>query len=299
MSDFARLSNYIKALQKDITAQVADLSGTTCREHHMQGSKRENIACLGQDKIFERYAVNITIAEGKSLPDMALPGHLNYIGEPFKVLGLSMIFHPVNPYAPTMHANIRFFQLIDKPVFWFGGGLDLTPAYVNHADVEHWHQVCHSICEQSGVDYDVLKRRCDEYFYLPHRKEHRGVGGLFFEHYTESLSKGSQLITCLGDHIMAAYLPIIKRRADTPYTDHHKAFQMIRRGRYVEFNLLYDRGTHFGFQFKADPDTILVSMPPSVSWDYHPDLDEEQSQSVEYFLEPKEYLQLVTDPADE
>ena len=290
MSDFDFLSEFLFTQQSEIAAGVKDLSGQKANVKDKMVSGKKHRAVFGQDDVFERYAINVSVLNGSSLPKVALPDKAQYAGQPFKVCGISMIFHAHNPYVPTMHANVRLFCLTDQPVFWFGGGLDLTPCYVDHEDVVSWHQKCAEICEQSGVDYAPMKARCDSYFYLPHRKEYRGVGGLFFENMSDDFDQGLTLSTKLVKGIMDAYFPIVKRQMHRAYSNEHKQFQSIRRGRYVEFNLLYDRGTHFGFALGADPDAVLVSMPPGVSWAFDFKPNAEQLASMMYFKQAKDYL---------
>ena len=293
VSNFDSMGEFLFEQQAAIADDVARLTGKKAPSKDKMQASKQHRAIFGQDDVFERYAINVSVLEGSSLPQVALPDKAQYAGEPFKVCGISMIFHAHNPYVPTMHANVRLFCLIKQPVFWFGGGLDLTPCYVDHADVVAWHQKCADICQQSDVDYAQLKARCDSYFYLPHRKEYRGVGGLFYENLSDDFAKGMALSTNLVRNITGAYLPIVKQQMQRSYTDEHKSFQSIRRGRYVEFNLLYDRGTHFGFALGADPDAVLVSMPPGVSWAFDFQPNAEQLASMAYFKEAKDYLQVT------
>jgi coproporphyrinogen III oxidase len=213
-------------------------------------------------------------------------------------MGVSLIVHPRNPHAPTSHANLRFFSTStdagEEATWWFGGGFDLTPYYGYEEDVLHWHQQARAACAPFGDDlYPRLKQWCDEYFFIQHRGEARGVGGLFFDDFAdEDFDHSFSFVRSVGDHYLEAYLPILQRRQDTPYGEREREFQLYRRGRYVEFNLVYDRGTLFGLQSGGRVESILVSMPPRVSWryDWQAEPGSAEDQLVTQFLQPRDWL---------
>jgi coproporphyrinogen III oxidase len=215
-----------------------------------------------------------------------------------EAMGVSLIIHPRNPYVPTAHANIRFLiargEGDDPPVWWFGGGFDLTPYYGFVEDAEHWHRTARSACEPFGEDvYRQLKQGCDSYFYLPHRGEARGIGGLFFDDWTEGgFESAFELARSVGDHFLPAYMPIVERRRERPWGERERNFQLLRRGRYVEFNLLYDRGTRFGLESGGRTASILMSLPPLAAWsyDWEPEPGSPEARLVEDFLRPRDWL---------
>ncbi|MEA3135047.1 MAG: coproporphyrinogen oxidase, partial [Gammaproteobacteria bacterium] len=216
---------------------------------------------------------------------------------PFEAMGLSLVFHPRNPYAPTTHCNVRF--LIATPPnepahWWFGGGFDLTPYYAFDDDVLHWHRTAHAACQPFGAGlYEKYKAWCDRYFFLPHRNETRGVGGLFFDDFNDGgFDHSFSFMRSVGDHFLPAYMPILERRMSEPWGERERDFQLYRRGRYVEFNLVYDRGTLFGLQSRGRTESILMSMPPLVRWDYDwsPEPGTPEARLYEEFLRPRAYL---------
>jgi coproporphyrinogen III oxidase len=211
-------------------------------------------------------------------------------------MGVSLVVHPRNPHVPTTHMNVRFFYAEPKdgaPIWWFGGGFDLTPYYGQRADAIHWHRTARAACEPFGEAlYPKLKQICDEYFYLPHRGEPRGIGGIFFDDYADGgFEQAFAFMQSVGDHFLPAYQPIVARRKDTPHTEAERQFQLYRRGRYVEFNLVYDRGTLFGLQSKGRTESILMSLPPLVRWDYdwHPTPGSPEAELYEIFLKPQDW----------
>jgi coproporphyrinogen III oxidase len=229
---------------------------------------------LSAGSVFEGGGVNFSHVFGEHLPPAATQKHPELAGCTFQAMGVSLVLHPWNPYVPTVHLNVRFFiaQKADaEPIWWFGGGFDLTPYYVFEEDCVHWHQVAAAACEPFGSElYAQFKEAADQYFYLKHRDEYRGIGGLFFDDlHSGSFEQCFALMCSVGDHFMKGYGPIVVRRKTMPYGDRERNFQLYRRGRYVEFNLLYDRGTVFGLQFGGRIESILISLPPEVRWRYN------------------------------
>ena len=228
---------------------------------------------LSGGSVVEKAAVNFSHSIGASLPKAATDRRPEFIGCGFQAVSLSLIVHPRNPYAPTTHANFRFFQVDrggENVDWWFGGGYDLTPYYGFEEDAVHWHQTCRDACVPSGKDiYRRFKKRCDEYFYIPHRNEPRGIGGAFFDDWNvDGFEPSFALVTRLSNSFLDAYQPIINRRKNTPYGERERDWQLYRRGRYVEFNLVYDRGTQYGLQSGRRTETVMASMPPLVTWHY-------------------------------
>ncbi len=252
---------------------------------------------LDDGAVFERGGVNFSHVLGHELPATATARRPELAGRSFEAMGVSLVMHPRNPYAPTCHMNIRFFLTTgqdQKPVWWFGGGFDLTPCYPFREDVVEWHHKARQTCQYFDPDYyPRFKTWCDEYFYLPHRGETRGVGGLFFDDLdTPDFAHCFNFTRAVGDDFLGAYLPIIKRRKNTTYGARQRDFQLYRRGRYVEFNLLYDRGTLFGLQSGGRTESILMSMPPLVAWryDWQPDADSAEAALYETYLQPHDWL---------
>jgi coproporphyrinogen III oxidase len=223
---------------------------------------------LEEGKLFERAGVNVSRVQGASLPPSATASRPQLAGRPYDAMGLSLVLHPRNPYCPTVHLNVRFFSAGDT--WWFGGGMDLTPYYGFADDARHFHSACRDALAPFGVDYYArYKRWCDEYFHLRHRGEPRGIGGIFFDDLAErDFDHCFALMRSVGEHFLPAYMPILQRRKESPYGERERAFQAYRRGRYVEFNLVYDRGTLFGLQSGGRTESILMSLPPRVAWRY-------------------------------
>ncbi|MDS1142052.1 oxygen-dependent coproporphyrinogen oxidase [Pusillimonas sp. SM2304] len=249
--------------------------------------------------LFERAGVLFSHVQGKTLPPSASAHRKELAGRPWEAMGVSMVLHPRNPYIPTVHMNVRLFvahaaqEGADDDVFWFGGGLDLTPCYAFEDDARHFHQVCHDALAPFGADkYPAYKKWCDEYFYLKHRNETRGVGGLFFDDLNEQGFDHSFALTrSVGDCFLDAYLPIVDKRRGMEYTDRQRDFQAYRRGRYVEFNLVFDRGTLFGLQSGGRTESILLSMPPMAAWRYCWSPREDSPEAaLSAFLKPREWL---------
>jgi coproporphyrinogen III oxidase len=264
---------YLCALQDNICSFIESIEPvqkfSRPHVHTDRGLARPRILSNGIH--IEKSAVNFTHSIGSSLPKAATDRKPEMAGRPFQAVSLSLIVHPRNPYAPTTHANLRFFIAEgDIPIWWFGGGFDLTPYYGFVEDAIHWHSTAQQACAPFGEDvYPTLKKACDEYFYLPHRKEPRGIGGLFFEDWRRGgFEQSFQFVKSVGDHFRTAYEPILRRRMHTPFTDRERSHQLYRRGRYVEFNLLYDRGTKYGLQSGRRIESVLASMPPLVAFNY-------------------------------
>ena len=247
--------------------------------------------------VFESAGINFSHVQGSSLPASATAHRPELAGRSFQAMGVSLVIHPLNPYVPTSHANVRFF-IAEKagadPVWWFGGGFDLTPYYAFEQDVRHWHSVAKQACDPFGAGvYQRYKQWCDEYFFLKHRNEPRGVGGLFFDDLNEwGFDNSFAFMQSVGDHYLNAYQPIVSRRKDTPYGDRERDFQLYRRGRYVEFNLVYDRGTLFGLQTGGRTESILMSMPPLVKWRYNwqPEAGTPEAELYEKYLVPTDWV---------
>ncbi len=253
---------------------------------------------LERGQVFEKAGVNFSHVGGANLPPSASASRPELAGRSFQAMGVSLVIHPLNPFVPTTHANVRFFiaeKPGEDPIWWFGGGFDLTPYYGFDEDVQHWHRIAQQALSPFGEQYyPKFKAWCDDYFYLPHRDEHRGVGGLFFDDFNElGFDTSFELVKAVGQSFLEAYMPIVRRRKALEYTDRHRQFQLYRRGRYVEFNLVYDRGTLFGLQSNGRTEAILMSLPPLVAWHYnwHPEENSEEALLYERFLKPKDWLQ--------
>ncbi len=253
---------------------------------------------ISDGAVFEKGGVNFSHVFGQSMPASATAARPELAGRAFQAMGVSLVIHPVNPYVPTSHANFRLF-VADKdnedPVWWFGGGYDLTPYYGFTEDCVHWHTQAKQACSGHGDEYyPLFKKQCDDYFYLKHREEPRGVGGLFFDDFNElGFEKSFALVKSMANSYLKAYLPIVEKRKDTQYNDSHKQFQEYRRGRYAEFNLVYDRGTVFGLQSGVGRiESILMSLPPVVRWvyDWHPTAGSEEEKLYTEFLKPKDWI---------
>ena len=249
--------------------------------------------------VIEQGGVNFSHVFGASMPASATAHRPELAGRSFHACGVSLVIHPKNPHIPTSHANVRFFiaeKEGEAPIWWFGGGFDLTPFYPVLEDVKHWHQVAKDLCAPFGdTVYNDYKKWCDEYFYLKHRDETRGVGGLFFDDLNAwGFEKSFDFMQAVGNGFLDAYLPIIKKRKDTPTNDAQRQFQLYRRGRYVEFNLVWDRGTLFGLQTGGRTESILMSMPPLASWEYNfiPEADSLEANLYESYLKPRDWLSL-------
>lgn len=252
---------------------------------------------LAGGAVIEKGGVNFSHVHGTQMPASATAHRPELAGRNFEAMGVSLVIHPNNPYVPTSHANVRFF-IAEKdgaePVWWFGGGYDLTPYYGNEADVIHWHQTAKNACEPFGSDvYSRYKKWCDEYFHIKHRNEARGVGGLFFDDLNaQGFEQSFAFLRAVGDSYVPAYQPIVAARKNMPFGERERQFQLYRRGRYVEFNLVYDRGTLFGLQTGGRTESILMSLPPLVRWEYdfHPEAGSAEAALYEQFLPPRAWL---------
>lgn len=252
---------------------------------------------LTDGKTLEQGGVNFSHVIGSSMPPSATAHRPELAGRSFQAVGVSLVIHPRNPYVPTSHANVRFFMAEkenEAPIWWFGGGFDLTPYYPFEEDAIAWHRTAQAACQPFGEDvYPRFKKWCDEYFFLKHRNETRGVGGLFFDDLNEwGFERCFAFLRSVGDHYIAAYLPIVQRRKNTSYGERERDFQLYRRGRYVEFNLVYDRGTLFGLQSGGRTESILMSLPPIARWRYNwkPEADSPEEDLYENFLRPRDWL---------
>ncbi len=259
------------------------------------GGGRTRILRNGAD--FEQAGINYSHVAGKALPPSATLHRPELAGRRFEAMGVSVVIHPHNPYVPTSHANVRYFvaeKPNEAPVWWFGGGFDLTPYYGYEEDAVHWHQIARQICAEYGDDvYPKYKKWCDEYFYLKHRQETRGIGGLFFDDLNAwGFENCFRFMQSVGDNYLEAYLPIVRRRKKTPFGNREREFQLYRRGRYVEFNLIYDRGTLFGLQSGGRTESILMSLPPLVRWEYNWSATPNSPEEKLYrdFLKPRDWL---------
>lgn len=271
--------DYLQGLQLRITDAIAAIDGSPFLADAWEKAPGEPLQGSGLTKIleggrvFERAGCGFSHVRGPKLPPSATQHRPELAGAPFEAMGVSLVFHPRNPYVPTVHMNVRMLAAKGKDgqeVCWFGGGMDLTPYYGFEEDAVHFHTVCRDALQPFGDDkYPRFKTWCDEYFFLKHRNEQRGVGGVFFDDFSELGFDDSFAMTrAVGDAFLLAYLPIVERRQQLPYGERERAFQLYRRGRYVEFNLVWDRGTHFGLQSGGRTESILLSMPPLVSWAY-------------------------------
>ena len=291
--------DYFLALQNKITEKLQEQETVSFIEDKWKreegGGGQSRI--LENGDIFEKAGINFSDVQGKHLPASATNKRPNLENASFRAMGISLVFHPRNPFVPTCHMNLRFFSVMkdeEEITWWFGGGYDLTPYYGFEEDAIHWHRTAHEACEPFGQSiYPDFKKACDRYFYLPHRNEPRGIGGIFFDDYNKVDFQHSFALTqSVGNSFLPAYMPIVEKRKNTPFNDSHKKFQHYRRGRYVEFSLVYDRGTLFGLQSNGRIESILMSLPPQVNWtyDYKPDSNSEEALLYQNFLIEKDWL---------
>lgn len=299
MNTTAQVKEFLIGLQQRIVAGLEQVDGKSF--HRDQWDRPEGgggLSCvLEQGNVFERGGVNYSHVFGGGLPASATAARPELSGRSFEAMGVSLVLHPRNPYAPTVHLNVRFLEAHKEgaePVWWFGGGMDLTPYYGFAEDAVHFHQACRDALQPFGDEYHPrFKKWCDEYFYLKHRKEPRGVGGIFFDDLNQAdFNTCFDLTKSVGDHFLPAYVPILQRRLDMPYGERERDFQAYRRGRYVEFNLVWDRGTLFGLQSGGRTESILMSLPPIVKWryDWRPEADSAEEKLYTDFLIGKDWI---------
>jgi coproporphyrinogen III oxidase len=294
---------YLVDLQQRITAAVAAVDGGTfltdswhkAADEPLQGDGVTMI--LEEGAVMERAGCGFSHVRGPRLPPSATQHRPELAGAPFEAMGVSLVFHPRNPYAPTVHMNVRMIAATapgQAPVCWFGGGMDLTPHYGFEEDAVHFHRACQHALAPFGDDkYPRFKTWCDDYFYLKHRNEQRGVGGIFFDDFAEGgFDNGFALMQAVGNAFVGAYMPVLARRQATPHGERERDFQLYRRGRYVEFNLVWDRGTHFGLQSGGRTESILLSMPPLARWAYQhtPEAGSPEADLVPRFLTRRDWL---------
>jgi coproporphyrinogen III oxidase len=299
MPDFAAVERYLRQLQDRICGALegVDGEGRFVEDAWIRaegGGGRSRV--LKQGAVFEQAGVGFSEVSGATLPASATAHRPELAGAPWRAIGVSLVIHPRNPYVPTSHANVRFFQATPaggEPIWWFGGGFDLTPFYPFDADVRHWHTVARDLCAPfGGSRYDEHKAWCDRYFFLKHRNECRGIGGLFFDDLNaDGFERSFAYQRAVGDGYLDAYLPIVRTRKDTPYGERERQFQLYRRGRYVEFNLVWDRGTLFGLQSGGRTESILMSLPPLVRFEYGyvPAPGSDEARLADY-LRPRDWL---------
>jgi coproporphyrinogen III oxidase len=293
--DAVLVRNYLSGLQQQIVATLETFDGRAFRRDVQPGG---NMACVIEEgNFFERGGVNFSHVTGENLPASATAHRPELAGRKWEAMGVSLVLHPRNPYCPTSHMNVRFFVATKEgaePVWWFGGGMDLTPYYGFAEDAVHFHRSCKDALAPFGADVHArCKKWCDEYFYLKHRQEARGIGGVFFDDMNEGgFERCFALIRAVGDGFVPAYLPICERRRDLPYGERERDFQAYRRGRYVEFNLVWDRGTLFGLQSGGRTEAILMSLPPVVKWryDWHPAPGSAEEKLYTDFLPPRDWI---------
>jgi len=310
--DVGAVLAWLLNLQDRLTAALEAVDGTVrFREDAwerpatggaLSGGGRTRV--LREGAVFEQAGINFSHVIGQRLPPSATAQRPELAGCGFEATGISVVAHSRNPYVPTSHANLRFFIASRnevEAVWWFGGGFDLTPYYGFEEDCVHWHRTARVACEPFGPEvYPRCKRGCDEYFFLKHRNEPRGIGGLFFDDLNEwGFERSFAFLRSVGDHYLPAYLPIVTRRRALPYSEREREFQLYRRGRYVEFNLVQDRGTLFGLQSGGRTESVLMSLPPRVRWEYgwRPEPGSSEARLYDYFLQPRDWL--AADGGDE
>jgi coproporphyrinogen III oxidase len=295
------VKNYLRELQDRICVELEREDGSgrfreDCWAREGGGGGRSRVIANGA--VFEKGGVNFSHVHGTGLPPAATAARPELAGRSFEAMGVSLVMHPHNPYVPTSHANVRFFVAEkpgEAPVWWFGGGYDLTPYYGNEDDCRHWHRVAKTACQSFGETlYQRFKAWCDQYFFIRHRDEPRGVGGLFFDDFNElGFDRSFAFLRAVGDSYTNAYRPIVERCKQLPYGERERQFQLYRRGRYVEFNLVYDRGTLFGLQTGGRTESILMSLPPLVRWDYdwQPAAGSPEAELQAIYLKPRDWVE--------
>ncbi len=294
---------WLTGLQRRITDDIAAVDGHAFRADAWRKAPGEPLQgdgvtmILEEGGVFERAGCGFSHVRGPKLPPSATQHRPELVGAAFEAMGVSLVFHPRNPYTPTVHLNVRMLAALPQgaePVYWFGGGMDLTPYYGFEEDAVHFHTLCRDALAPFGADkYPRFKKWCDEYFFLKHRNEPRGIGGIFFDdHFEGGFDTSFAMLRAVGDAFLPAYLPIVARRKDTPWGERERAHQLLRRGRYVEFNLVWDRGTHFGLQSGGRTESILMSMPPHARWayDHQPAPGTPEAELTERFLTGKDWV---------
>ena len=303
MNELDQVKDYLQSLQSRIVAELEQLDGkqTFQRDAWERPGGGGGLSCVLSDgAVFEQAGVGFSHVFGDQLPPSATKARPELAGQSFQAVGVSLVIHPHNPYVPTTHANFRYFSAGDPDAgpsaWWFGGGFDLTPYYPFPEDVVHWHTVAKDACDPHGDDlYARYKKWCDEYFFLKHRNETRGVGGLFFDDVNEAGFEDSfAFLRSVGDSFLPAYSPIVKNRNKHRFGERQREFQLYRRGRYVEFNLIYDRGTIFGLQSGGRTESILMSLPPRVRWEYNwqPEAGSAEQKLYDEYLRPRDWLNI-------
>ncbi|NIJ78428.1 coproporphyrinogen III oxidase [Xanthomonas campestris] len=298
MNEFDRVRDYLTGLQDRICTAVEAIDGSArfaedLWQREEGGGGRTRV--LRDGAVFEQAGIGFSDVSGSRLPPSASAHRPELAGATWRACGVSLVFHPHNPHVPTTHANVRYFRAErdgEVVAAWFGGGFDLTPFYPVDEDVLHWHRTAQALCAPFGEErYAAHKRWCDDYFFLRHRNETRGVGGLFFDDLGQDFERDFAYQRAVGDGFLDAYLPIVERRKDTPYGEREREFQLYRRGRYVEFNLVYDRGTLFGLQSGGRAESILMSLPPQVRWEYGftPEPGSAEARLMDYLV-PRDWL---------
>lgn len=301
--DATPVRNYLQGLQKRIADAIGALDGKPFAADAWQRAPGEQLrgggitTILEDGELIERGGIGFSDVAGDALPAAASAARPQLAGRGFEAMGVSLVMHPRNPHCPTVHMNVRLLVATkegEAPVFWFGGGMDLTPYYGYEEDARHFHAVCHKALAPFGTElYPHFKHWCDEYFFLKHRNETRGVGGIFFDDFDAlGFERSFEMVRSVGDAFVEAYLPILEKRRATPYGERERAFQNYRRGRYVEFNLVFDRGTHFGLQSGGRTESILLSMPPVANWRYNwqPEAGSPEARLYTDFLRPRAWL---------
>lgn len=294
------IKHYLQNLQHSIccSLEAEEYTAEFTRQPWSQSGFGSGVTrVISNGKVFEKGGVNFSHVHGNKLPASATAARPYLADCEFHALGVSLVIHPINPFVPTSHMNVRFFIAKPKdsePVWWFGGGFDLTPYYGFEEDCAFWHSIAKKACSPFGSDvYPRMKTWCDDYFYLKHRDEPRGIGGIFFDDLNHwDFERCFAFIRSVGNHYIPAYRPIVEKRKNTAYTNREKDFQLYRRGRYVEFNLLWDRGTHFGLQSKGRTEAILMSMPPQANWsyDWHPEPGSAEAKLYTDFLQKRDWV---------
>lgn len=299
--DVLKVKEFLLQLQKDICSELENLDSVAKfqtdkwnRDEGGSGISR----VISDGDVFEKGGVNFSHVFGKSMPASATALRPELAGRAFQAMGISLVIHPLNPFVPTSHANFRMFvaeKQGEASVWWFGGGYDLTPYYGDDEDCIHWHKTAKQACDPFGEKYyPLFKQQCDDYFHIKHRNEPRGVGGLFFDDFNElGFEKSFEFVRAMANSYSDAYAPIVEKRKNLPYSSEQKAFQEYRRGRYAEFNLVYDRGTVFGLQSGVGRiESILMSLPPVVRWtyDWHPESGSEEEKLYTHFLKPRDWV---------